>query len=151
MTLEIGTVVEGKVSSIAKFGAFVQLPDGKSGLVHISEIANAFVSDVHEFVQVGQSVKVRVLSVGDDGKINLSIKRAEERTDKAPVRPPRPAPRSEGERAGGEPSAPRMGEVAPRSENQAFEDKLKKFMQESDSRIADNRLYADRPRRSKKR
>ena len=151
MTLEIGTVVEGKVTSIAKFGAFVQLPDGKSGLVHISEIANAFVSDIHEFVQVGQSVKVRVLSVGDDGKVNLSIKRAEEGTDKAPARAPRSAPHRENEAVRSEPKAPRMGEVAPRSENQAFEDKLKKFMQESDSRMADNRLYADRPRRSRKR
>ena len=78
MALEIGSVVEGKVTSIAKFGAFVLLPEGKSGLVHISEIANAYVSDVGEFVQVGQSVKVRVLSVSEEGKINLSIKRAEE-------------------------------------------------------------------------
>ena len=133
MALEIGSVVEGKVTSIAKFGAFVLLPEGKSGLVHISEIANAYVSDVNEFVQVGQSVKVRVLNISEDGKINLSIKRAEEENER-----PRENP------------APRMGEVAPRSENQEFEDKLKKFMQESDSRIADNRLYADRPRRGRK-
>ncbi len=151
MALEIGTVVEGRITSIAKFGAFVLLPEGKSGLVHISEIANAFVSDVHEFVQVGQTVKVRVMSVGEDGKINLSIKRAEEQADKPSVRPARPAHRPESEPKPREQSAPRMGEVAPRSENQAFEDKLKKFMQESDSRIADNRLYADRPRRSRKR
>ncbi len=151
MALEIGTVVEGKVTSIAKFGAFVLLPEGKSGLVHISEIANAFVSDVHEFVQVGQIVKVRVMNIGADGKINLSIKRAEETADTAPARPPRSAPRQENEGKAREMSAPRMGEVAPRSENQEFEDKLKKFMQESDSRIADNRLYADRPRRSRKR
>ena len=149
MALEIGSVVEGKVTSIAKFGAFVLLPEGKSGLVHISEIANAFVSDVNEFVQVGQSVKVRVLNISDDGKINLSIKRAEEQSAAAPARPPRAPRRPESERPR-ENAAPRMGEVAPRSENQEFEDKLKKFMQESDSRIADNRLYADRPRRGRK-
>ena len=149
MALEIGSVVEGKVTSIAKFGAFVLLPEGKSGLVHISEIANAFVSDVGEFVQVGQSVKVRVLNISEDGKINLSIKRAEEQSAAAPARPPRAPRRPESERPR-ENAAPRMGEVAPRSENQEFEDKLKKFMQESDSRIADNRLYADRPRRGRK-
>ena len=149
MALEIGSVVEGKVTSIAKFGAFVLLPEGKSGLVHISEIANAYVSDVNEFVQVGQSVKVRVLNISEDGKINLSIKRAEEQSAAAPARSPRAPRRPESERPR-ENAAPRMGEVAPRSENQEFEDKLKKFMQESDSRIADNRLYADRPRRGRK-
>ena len=149
MALEIGSVVEGKVTSIAKFGAFVLLPEGKSGLVHISEIANAFVSDVSDFVQVGQSVKVRVLNISEEGKINLSIKRAEEPNTGAPARAPRPARRPESERPR-ETAAPRMGEVAPRSENQEFEDKLKRFMQESDSRIAGNRLYADRPRRGRK-
>ena len=149
MALEIGSVVEGKITSIAKFGAFVLLPEGKSGLVHISEIANAFVSDVGEFVQVGQSVKVRVLNISDDGKINLSIKRAEEQSPAAPARAPRPARRTENERPRENP-APQTGEVAPRSENQEFEDKLKKFMQESDSRIAEHRLYADRPRRGRK-
>ena len=149
MALEIGSVVEGKVTSIAKFGAFVLLEGGKSGLVHISEIANAYVSDVSEFVQVGQSVKVRVLNISEEGKINLSIKRAEETAQRVPARTPRATFRSEGERPR-ENSAPRMGEVVPRSENQEFEDKLKKFMQESEGRIADNRLYADRPRRGRK-
>ena len=148
MALEIGSVVEGKVTSIAKFGAFVLLPEGKSGLVHISEIANAYVSDVNEFVQVGQSVKVRVLNISEEGKINLSIKRAEEQSA-APARAPRPPRRPEGERPRDN-AAPQTGEVAPRSENQEFEDKLKKFMQESEGRIADNRLYADRPRRGRK-
>ena len=149
MALEIGSVVEGKVTSIAKFGAFVLLPEGKSGLVHISEIANAFVSDVSEFVQVGQIVKVRVLNVGEDGKINLSIKRAEETAERAPARAPRAPQRPANERPR-ETAAPLIGQTAPRSENQEFEDKLKKFMQESEGRIADNRLYADRPRRGRK-
>ena len=150
MALEIGTVVEGKITSIAKFGAFVLLPGGKSGLVHISEIANAFVSDINEFVQVGQSVKVRILNITDDGKINLSIMRAEEQPEKAPAKAARPPYRQAGEAKSRENLTQRMGEVAPRSDDQDFEDKLKKFMQESDSRIADNRLYADRPRRGRK-
>ena len=150
MALEIGTVVEGKVTSIAKFGAFVLLPGGKSGLVHISEIANAFVSDINEFVQVGQSVKVRILNVTDDGKINLSIKRAAEQAERPAPRPPRAPARPVSEARPRETASQPVGEVTPRSDNQDFEDKLKKFMQESDSRIADNRLYADRPRRGRK-
>ena len=83
MQVEVGAVVEGTVTGITKFGAFVSLPDGKSGLVHISEIANTYVSDVNEFLKLGDKVKVRVLAVTPDGKINLSIKKAEE----APARP----------------------------------------------------------------
>ncbi len=99
MTPEVGSVVEGKVTGIMKFGAFVSLGEGKSGLVHISEVANTFVNDVHEHLQIGQDVKVKVLNITDDGKLNLSIKRAEERpqpektvrrTD-APVKKDRPA------------------------------------------------------------
>ena len=77
MQLQVGMVLEGKVTGITKFGAFVALPDGKSGLVHISEIANTFVNDVHDYVQDGQTVKVKIIGIADDGKINLSIKKAE--------------------------------------------------------------------------
>ena len=149
MGLEIGSVVEGRVTGIAKFGAFVALPEGKSGLVHISEVANSFVSDVHDhvqLVQVGQTVKVRVLNVSGDGKINLSLKRAEEN--------PAPQPRQEMQRPALRRSAPTVQQAAPAERtaadgpgsNQDFEDRLKKFMQDSDSRIADNRMYADRTR-----
>ena len=74
MELQVGSILEGKVTSITKFGAFVALEGGRSGLVHISEIANSFVNDVHDFLQEGQTVKVMVLST-DNGKINLSIKK----------------------------------------------------------------------------
>ena len=89
MALEVGAILEGKVTGITKFGVFVALPEGKSGLVHISEVANAFVSDINEHVQMGQTVKVRVLNITDDGKINLSIKRAQDipcRVQPGPVR-----------------------------------------------------------------
>lgn len=149
MALEVGSIVEGKVTGITKFGAFVALPEGKSGLVHISEIANTFVSDVHDHVQMGQSVKVRVLNVTEEGKINLSIKRAQ---DSAPAQPAREPARR--------PAAPRQNAPARTAErtaadgpsnNTEFEDRLKKFMQESDSRIADNRIYADHRSRSRRR
>ena len=83
MQVEVGAVVEGTVTGITKFGAFVSLPDGRSGLVHISEIANTYVNDVNEFLKLGDKVKVRVLAITPDGKINLSIKKAEP----APERP----------------------------------------------------------------
>ncbi|MEG1987852.1 MAG: S1 RNA-binding domain-containing protein, partial [Oscillibacter sp.] len=75
MEPEIGSILEGKVTTITKFGAFVALENGKSGLVHISEIANSFVNDVHDFLQEGAAVRVKVLS-NESGKINLSIKKA---------------------------------------------------------------------------
>ena len=140
--MEIGTVLEGKVTGITKFGAFVSLQDGKSGLIHISEVANTFVNDVHDFLSVGQIVKVKVLSISPEGKISLSAKRAEEQgtdTRQSPRRPeerPRPAPAA---------AAPRAERVMPyvpvRSDDQGFEDKLKQFMQEADKKISGNKLF----------
>lgn len=143
MQPEVGAVLEGKVSGVTKFGAFVNLPGGKSGLVHISEIANTFVSDVAQCVSVGQTVKVKVIGINGD-KINLSIKRAEE-SEEAPRRR---APQQHAEQQSRPPKQPQQssGQVAAPTEDQAFEDKLKQFMKDSDSRIADNRMYADRGR-----
>lgn len=142
MQPEVGAVLEGKVSGVTKFGAFVTLPSGKSGLVHISEIANTYVSDVAQFVSVGQTVKVKVIGINGD-KINLSIKRAEEReererTPRAPSQKPQRQPKPQEAQPTGQVSAP--------TADQIFEDKLKQFMKDSDSRIADNRMYADRGR-----
>lgn len=92
MDWQVGEILEGKVTGITKFGAFVALPGGKSGLVHISEVANAFVSDVNEHVQVGQTVKVKLLSVTPEGKINLSIKRALDEPPQPETRPRRQEP-----------------------------------------------------------
>lgn len=77
MQLEQGSIVEGKVTGILKFGAFVDLGNGKSGMVHISEVAGTYVNDINDFLKVGQQVKVKVISIGEDGKIALSIKKAE--------------------------------------------------------------------------
>ncbi len=164
MALEVGEVFEGKVTGITKFGAFVAMPDGKNGLVHISEIANSYVSDINEFVKEGQMVKVRVIGIGDGGKVNLSMKQAE-----APSQPRQQRPRREfnGERKpqqnrdGGNAQSgqgnyearpqrrpqqsrdDRRGEVRTTSGDTSFEDKLKAFMQESDSKISGNKMYAD--------
>lgn len=142
MQPEVGAVLEGKVSGVTKFGAFVNLPGGKSGLVHISEIANTFVSDVAQYVSVGQTVKVKVIGINGD-KINLSIKKAEEPEEA----PRRRAPQQRPVQPRQQPKMQQQsGQVAAPSEDQAFEDKLKQFMKDSDSRIADNRMYADRGR-----
>lgn len=75
MAIEVGMILEGKVSGITQFGAFVDLPDSKTGMVHISEIAPTFVNEINDFVKMGQTVKVRVLAL-NEGKISLSIKQA---------------------------------------------------------------------------
>lgn len=151
MELAVGQVLEGTVTGITKFGAFVSLEGGKSGLVHISEVANTFVNDVHDHVQIGQKVKVKVLSLGEGGKINLSIKRAVEAPrQNPPARRPNPSGYQSAPRPAQQ-TAPAQGQVAAPTGNQEFEDRLKRFMQESDSRIADNRMYSERKQRSRRR
>ncbi|MBQ6404049.1 MAG: S1 RNA-binding domain-containing protein, partial [Oscillospiraceae bacterium] len=105
--IEVGAILDGTVSSIAKFGAFVNLPERRSGLVHISEIASEYVADVNDFLQVGQAVKVKVLAVTPEGKINLSIKRAQPEPERAA--PERRAPRPQTQRS----SAPRSSAGTP--------------------------------------
>ena len=145
MALEVGQIVEGKVSGITGFGAFIDLLDGQTGLVHISEIANAFVNDVNDFLTLGQMVKVKILSITPDGKINLSIKQT--LSEQAPARRSAPRPQNN---APAPRSAPAQwnpaeyGTVRGPSSDASFEDKLKQFMQESDSRMSGNKLYADR-------
>ena len=141
MELQVGSILEGKVTTITKFGAFVALEGGKSGLVHISEIANAFVNDVHDFVQEGQTVKVMVLSA-ESGKINLSMKKAQPQERPAS----RPAPRQAASRpatrpaAAARPAATRPAvqtPAPPPTAEQAFEDKLKQFLSSSEGKMAD--------------
>jgi len=140
MELEIGAIQEGKVTGITKFGAFVLLPGGKSGLVHISEIANAYVNDVNDYLKVGDAVKVKILSVNEAGKINLSIKQAQPSAPR-PAQPTANAPRPANTYRS---APPHGGEVAPPTGDTSFEDKLKQFMQQSDSKINDSKIYADR-------
>ena len=145
MAIEIGSLQEGKVTGIMNFGAFVALPGGKSGLVHISEISNTFVKDVHDFLQVGQIVKVKVLDINEQGKINLSIKRAQEEEKKEKEEPvnPIPAPAQK-------PQSPEIGAVAPPTADLSFEEKLKKFMQASDSKNADKRRNTERKQHARR-
>ena len=82
MQIEVGEIYEGKVTGITKFGAFVEFAEGKTGMVHISEVASTFVKEITDFVKVGQSVKVKVLAVSPEGKISLSIKKTEPEAEK---------------------------------------------------------------------
>ena len=81
MSIEVGSKVSGKISGITNFGAFVDLGDKKTGLVHISEVSDGFVKDIHDVLTVGDTVTVKVLSVGDDGKISLSIRKAQDKPE----------------------------------------------------------------------
>lgn len=135
MSVEVGTILEGKVVSIMPFGAFVSLPDGKSGLVHISEIAENYVSDVNEHLKQGQTVKVKVIKIDDKGKISLSVKKAAERTKKPDVKK-------------------QMRSVRPididwsrnSDSNLSFEDKLSKFKSDSDEKMQSLRRSNDSKR-----
>ncbi len=82
MSIEEGATVQGEVTGITDFGAFVDLPGGETGLIHISEIANSYVKDITNYVKEGEEVKVKVINIDDDGKIGLSIKRLEDPSDR---------------------------------------------------------------------
>ena len=153
MEPQVGSILEGKVTSITKFGAFVALGNGKSGLVHISEIANSFVNDVHDFLQEGQTVKVLVLST-DNGKINLSIKKALPQPERPVPRGPRPAQQRTASSAAHS-AAPRSFSRAPQplppSGDQSFEDKLKQFLSSSEGKMADLNRSMDSKRGGRRR
>ena len=131
MEFGVGSILEGKVTGLTKFGAFVSLPEGKSGLVHISEIAYSYVNDVKDYLKEGQEVKVKVIGIDENGRINLSIKKAMD----PPPRPAgqgRPSGRSGGFQGGF------RGKPAP-AEPTSFEDRLKQFMAASDSKLSELR------------
>ena len=146
MELTVGTIVEGKIKSITNFGAFVALPENKTGMVHISEVSNSYVSDIRQHLSEGQDVKVIVIS-NENGKINLSMKRLEPKPQREgaprPQQPRRDAPRP----ARPAPTPP----PAPKTADQLFEEKLKAFMSESDSKISSIRQYSDHRTKSRRR
>ena len=122
MLVEVGQIVEGKVSGITSFGAFIQLPEGKTGLVHISEVAEEYVKDINAHLKENQSVKVKVISVDDKGKIGLSIKKAMESRPRV-NRPKQPT---------------EIDWNKDKAEDKiSFEDRLAKFMKDSDERMHD--------------
>jgi S1 RNA binding domain protein len=141
MEFGVGSVLEGKVTGITKFGAFVALPEGKSGLVHISEIAYSYVNDVKDHLTEGQIVKVKVIGIDESNRINLSIKKAMEPPPRPQGGRPQGGPRFNNNgggrpQGGGRPGGFGRASSAPR-EPASFEDRLKQFMADSDSRLSD--------------
>ena len=169
MELTVGAILEGKVKSITNFGAFVALPDNKTGMVHISEVANAYVSDIRQHLTEGQDVKVVVIG-NENGKINLSIKRLEPKPQREntgrpqggfrqggdrpqrreggfqdrPARPQNPRPQQDNR-----PQRAPMPPAAPKTADQLFEEKLKAFMSESDTKLSG--IRADHRTKSRRR
>lgn len=163
MALEIGEILEGKVTGITKFGAFVELPEGKTGMVHISEVSNSYVEDINQFLKEGDVVKVKVINITEEGKISLSIKKTQ-------PRPPKPQGSDSRGRRGGQMPSERGGRSGyrqdggksfarkPRFEskpynpssvtsyewnsrkndsNLSFEDMMSKFKQSSEDKMSD--------------
>ena len=120
MSIEIGSEIEGKVTGTAKFGAFVELPEGKVGLIHISQIADNYVKDISKHVNAGDIVKVKVLGESKGGKYDLSIKQVGKPSwQQAPPRRPQPAKTDDGPPPG------------------SFEDKMIQFLRQSDEKMVD--------------
>ncbi len=156
MELTVGTIVEGRVKSITNFGAFVSLPENRTGMVHISEVANTYVSDIRQHLTEGQEVKVVVIG-NENGKINLSIKRLEpkppreNRGGRGGDRPPRREGSSHREGPSHREQRSPVQPAAPKSADQLFEEKLKAFMSESDSKISSIKAYSDHRTKSRRR
>ncbi|GAB4072146.1 S1 domain-containing RNA-binding protein [Barrientosiimonas marina] len=118
MSIEVGSKLQGKVTGITHFGAFVEIEEGKTGLVHISEVADTYVKDINDFLSVGDEVTVKVLNIQDDGKIGLSIKKAKDR-------PPRQQNQQRSE---------------------SFESKMNKFLKDSEDRLASLKKHTESKR-----
>ncbi|MFT9487553.1 MAG: S1 domain-containing RNA-binding protein [Tepidibacillus sp.] len=127
MSIEIGSKVKGKVTGITHFGAFIELPSGETGLIHISEIADSYVKDVNEFLKVNDMITVKVINVEKDGKIGLSLKKAQEKpVEHTPKERPQKSTR--------------------RQSIESFDDKLNKFLKDSEERLSTLRKSTDSKR-----
>jgi len=141
MSTEVGSVVEGKITSITKFGAFVALPDSKSGMIHISEVSDSFVKDINDYIKIGETVKVKVCSVDERGRIALSLKQVAIEDD-----------RTKTESRKKESNVP--DKIVPPpidatvKESTDFEDMMSRFMKTSNEKISDLKKTMDSKRGS---
>ncbi|MBA2876717.1 S1 domain-containing RNA-binding protein [Thermaerobacillus caldiproteolyticus] len=124
MSIEVGSKLQGKVTGITKFGAFVELPEGVTGLVHISEVADNYVKDINDHLKVGDVVDVKVINVERDGKIGLSIKKAKE----------------------SQPSQRPRNKANDRAAKESFEQKISRFLKESEDRLASLKRHTESKR-----
>ena len=144
MAIEVGNIFEGRVTGVKPFGAFVALPEGRVGMVHISEVSNEYVQDIAAVLHDGDTVKVQVINVAPDGKIALSIKRLLPPAPRAPREGRGPRPNGQGSRPQGgrgpaRDAAPRVWQPkAPaKSDNLSFEDMMSRFKSQSEEKMAD--------------
>lgn len=140
MALEVGMILEGKVSGITKFGAFVDLPDSQTGMVHISEVAPTFINEIGDYVKVGQTVKVKVLAL-NNGKISLSMKQALPKEQRNRHSDSKPAHTSRRQPYKPAPPVKSPGDFEWQSSHKAspssFEDMMSRFKQTSEDKISD--------------
>ena len=139
MQLTVGQIVEGKVTGITNFGVFVDLGDGKSGLVHISEVSRTYVEDIKQVIKIGDVVKMKVLAISDEGKISLSIKRAMEQPKRAPRERKAPPKPDNSFVWGAKPSEPA-----------SFEEMMSKFKVTSEEKFSDLKRKNPEARRTKR-
>lgn len=147
MQLAVGQIIEGKITGITNFGVFVDVGEGKSGMVHISEVARTYVSDINDFFKIGDSVKAKVLTIADNGKISLSIKKALEETN----------PAEKGNNFKRERKNPAPAKIdssftwmPKKSESASFEEMMNRFKQTSDEKFSDLKRKNPDTRRSKR-
>jgi len=139
MSIEVGSKLQGKVTGITKFGAFVELPDGSTGLVHISEVADSYVKDINDHLKVGDQVEVKVMNVEKDGKIGLSIKKAIDKPE---------AQQKSCSHSSSHSQRPRQNRSndrnAPRVET--FESKMAKFLKDSEDSLTSLKRHTESKR-----
>lgn len=140
MQAEVGAILEGKVTGLTDFGAFIELENGSTGMVHISEVASTYVKNIRDHLELNQQVKVKVLSVGENGRINLSIKKVDdsgsgEKQQSRPADRPRPPQRQ----GSGRRSSANVwqGNSSQSANDQSFEEMMTRFKQVSDEKITD--------------
>ncbi len=155
MQAQVGAILEGKVTGLTDFGAFVELENGSTGMVHISEVSSTFVKNIRDHLQVNQTVKVKVLSIGENGRINLSIKKVEEQTGSAPTEKrsfsadrqsfsaSRPPQRPHSTRRSAPANVWQGSKPQQPAGAQSFEDMMARFKQVSDEKITDLKRASD--------
>lgn len=147
MQFEEGAIVSGKVTGLTDFGAFVELEGGKTGMIHISEVASNYVKDIREHVSVGQEVKAKIISISPEGKISLSIRKLNDQPKEKEQRPQRPQ-KPRGERRPANVWNGQKSSAPPAGEKQSFEDMMARFKQISDEKMTDLKRASDSKRGS---
>lgn len=150
MQLQVGEIVEGKVTGIKNYGAFVELGDGKSGMVFISEISNTYVNDINDYLKLGDTVKAMVTNIGEDGKISLSIKRTLPKEESPRGRQGGPRSERRPRTAPSKPDGSYIWTPTVREESGSLDDMINRFKASSDEKFSDLKRRNPEIRRQKR-